>query len=175
MMDLSERPEGGLESWHGCTAAETLQALAGDARGLSDEEAASRLDRFGPNRLTPPKRKGPLARFLLQFHNVLIYVLLAAAAVTAALGHWVDTFVILGVVLVNAVIGFVQEGKAESALEAIRGMLSLRATVLRAGRRREVPAEEVVPGDVVLLQSGDKVPADVRLLEVRSLRVEEAA
>ena len=105
---------------------------------------------------------------------MLIYVLLASAAITATLGHWVDTSVILGVVIINAIVGFVQEGKAESALAAIRKMLSLRALVLRDGQRREIPAEELVPGDWVLLQSGDKAPADLRLIEVKNLRIQEA-
>jgi magnesium-transporting ATPase (P-type) len=112
---------------------------------------------------------------LLQFHNVLIYVLLGAAGVTAALGHGVDTAVILGVVVINALIGFIQEGKAEKSLDAIRNMLSLHAMVMRDGRRSEIAAEELVPGDIVLLASGDKVPADLRLIEMRSLRIEEAA
>ena len=114
-------------------------------------------------------------RFLLQFHNVLIYVLLAAGMVTVALGHAVDAGVIFGVVVINAAIGFIQEGKAERALDAIRDMLSLHAQVLRDGRRQEVMADTLVPGDIVFLVSGDKVPADLRLLEVRSLRIEEAA
>ena len=142
---------------------------------MSHVEAARRLAAHGPNRLPPPKRRSALARFAAQFHNVLIYVLLAAVAVTAALGHYVDSGVILAVVLANTVIGFLQEGKAEAALEAIRNMLSLTAVVLRDGRRREIPAEELVPGDIVFLASGDKVPADLRLVEARSLRVEEAA
>ncbi len=121
-----------------------------------------------------PKVAGPLRRFLAQFENLLIYVLIAAAAVTAALGHWVDTGVILAVVLVNAVLGFLQEGKAERALDAIREMLSPQAIVIRDRRRRMVPAEELVPGDIVFLQSGDKVPADLRLVQVKSLQVQEA-
>ncbi len=162
-------------AWHAETPDDVLAHLDADRRGISGEEAGKRLQHYGPNRLTPPRRRGPLQRLLLQFHNVLIYTLLVAAAVTALLGHWVDTAVITGVVLVNAVIGFAQEGKAEKALEAIRRMLSLRATVERDGRRREVPAEELVPGDVVLLASGDKVPADLRLLKARGLRIDEAA
>jgi len=162
-------------AWHALDAGAACDRLGTGKEGLAVDEAAARLAEHGPNRLTPPKRRGPLARFLLQFHNLLIYVLIGAAAVTAALGHWVDTGVILGVVLVNAIIGFVQEGKAERALDAIRGMLSLRATVRRAGKRLELPAEDLVPGDVVLLASGDKVPADLRLIESRSLRIEEAA
>ncbi len=113
-------------------------------------------------------------RLLLQFHNVLIYVLLGAAVVTATLGHAVDTAVILGVVLINALIGFIQEGKAEKSLDAIRKMLSLHAVVLRDGRPQEIAAEDLVPGDIVLLASGDKVPADLRLISTRSLRIEEA-
>ncbi len=162
-------------AWHAKPAAEALAHFGTSRKGLSESEAQARLAQYGRNRLRRPERRGPLARFLLQFHNVLIYVLLGSAAITAALGHWVDTGVILGVVLINAAIGFVQEGKAERALDAIRDMLSLRALVLRAGRRREIAAEDLVPGDIVLLASGDKVPADVRLLEVRSLRIDEAA
>ncbi|WP_374344214.1 cation-transporting P-type ATPase [Azonexus sp.] len=161
--------------WHHLAAGEALDALQSAAGGLSAGEAARRLAACGPNRLTPPQKRGPLLRFLLQFHNVLIYVLLAAAGVTALLGHAVDTGVILGVVVINALIGFVQEGKAEKSLDAIRRMLSLRASVLRDGRRTEIPAEELVPGDIVLIASGDKVPADLRLLDTRNLRIEEAA
>lgn len=156
-----------------CTVAADLGV--DHSRGLSAMEAAQRLNTHGPNRLTPPKKRGPVLRFLLHFHNVLIYVLLGAAAVTALLGHGVDTAVILGVVIINALIGFVQEGKAEKSLDAIRNMLSLHAAVLRDGRRQEIDATELVPGDIVLLASGDKVPADLRLLEMRSLRIEEAA
>ncbi len=162
-------------AWHARTQDEALAGLESTLQGLSGEEAARRLAEHGPNRLPPPKKRGPLARFLAQFHNVLIYVLLAAVAVTAALGHSVDSGVILAVVLANTVIGFFQEGKAEAALDAIRNMLSHTAAVLRNGRRREIPAEELVPGDIVFLASGDKVPADLRLIEARSLRVEEAA
>jgi magnesium-transporting ATPase (P-type) len=161
--------------WHTLPPDEALGRLDSTRAGLTADEAARRLSEHGPNRLAPPHRRGPLMRFLLQFHNVLIYVLLAAAAMTAVLGHWVDTGVILGVVLVNAVIGFLQEGKAEKALDAIRNMLSLHADVRRDARRREIAAEDLVPGDVVLVASGDKVPADLRLLEVRNLRVDEAA
>ncbi|NWG32312.1 MAG: cation-transporting P-type ATPase [Rhodocyclaceae bacterium] len=161
--------------WHAAAAEQALAAQQATPAGLSGDEAARRLAAHGPNRLTPPKKRGPLVRFLLQFHNVLIYVLLGAAGVTAALGHGVDTAVILGVVFINALIGFIQEGKAEKSLDAIRNMLSLQAMVLRDGRRQEIAAEELVPGDIVLLASGDKVPADLRLIETRTLRIEEAA
>jgi len=161
--------------WHAFPPDAALAEHKTSTSGLSAAEAARRLTAHGPNRLTPPKKRGPLLRFLLQFHNVLIYVLLGAAGVTAALGHWVDTGVILGVVVINALIGFIQEGKAEKSLDAIRNMLSLHAMVMRDGRRSEIVAEELVPGDIVLLASGDKVPADLRLIEMRSLRIEEAA
>lgn len=162
------------ENWHALSPDTVLAEQQTGDTGLNSAEAAQRLAVHGSNRLTPPKRRGPLLRFLLQFHNVLIYVLLGAAGVTAALGHWVDTSVIFGVVFINSLIGFVQEGKAEKSLEAIRNMLSLHAAVLRDGRRQEIDAVELVPGDVVLLASGDKVPADLRLIETRSLRIEEA-
>ncbi|MFA6489043.1 MAG: HAD-IC family P-type ATPase, partial [Sideroxydans sp.] len=152
-----------------------LLALASGSQGLTQADALKRLSEHGPNRLTPPSKLSALMRFLLQFHNVLIYVLLAAAAVTALLAHWVDTAVIVGVVVINSIIGFIQEGKAEQAMEAIRRMLSPEATVLREGKREVVAAESLVPGDIVLLASGDKVPADLRLLNTKNLRIEEAA
>ena len=161
--------------WHGLSAPEALTALNSRHEGLDTKEANTRLMEYGPNRLTPPHRRGPFLRFLLQFHNILIYVLLASASITALLEHWLDTSVIVGVVVINAIIGFIQEGKAEKAMEAIRHMLSPEATVLRNGQRTIVPAEELVPGDIVLLSSGDKVPADLRLLSAKNLRIEEAA
>lgn len=164
---MQEQGQGAVEApvWHALKADETLARLGVDgAHGLSADEAAARLARFGANRLAPPKSRPAWLRLLLQFHNVLIYVMLGAALVTAALGHWVDTGVLLGAVLINAVIGFIQEGKAESALDAIRRMLSLRASVLRDGERMQVEAEQLVPGDIVTLVSGDRVPADLRLI-----------
>ena len=160
--------------WHVLPQERVFTELEAEATGLDTAEAARRLERYGPNRLPEASPRGPLIRLLAQFHNLLIYVLLGAALIAGAMGHWVDTVVILGVVLVNAVIGFVQEGKAEDALRAIRNMLSSRAMVLRNGRHMSVPAEELVPGDVVLLQSGDKVPADLRLFRVKGLQIQEA-
>jgi len=153
---------------------EVLHALAASVEGLSRNEAAARLGIHGPNRLQQVRKKSALARFLLQFHNVLIYVLIGAGVVTLLLGHLVDSSVIFGVVVINAIIGFIQEGKAEKALDAIRNMLSQQAMVRRDGKFINLPAEQLVPGDIVLLQSGDKVPADLRLFKVRELRIEEA-
>jgi magnesium-transporting ATPase (P-type) len=142
--------------------------------GLTQAEADARLQAHGPNRLPEAAQRSAWLRFLLHFHNILIYVLLASAVVTAALGHVVDTLVILAVVLGNAVIGFVQEGKAEKAMAAIRRMLAPRASVLRDGDRHTVDGEALVPGDVVLLEAGDKVPADLRLLQALNLQIQEA-
>jgi magnesium-transporting ATPase (P-type) len=161
-------------AWHSLPADEALQRHDSSPDGLSTEEAARRLAGFGPNLLPEPPRRSAWLRLASQFNNVLIYVLLGAALVTAALGEWADTSVIVGVVLINALIGFVQEGKAERALEAISGMLSHRAIALRDGHKADLLAEELVPGDIVLLQAGDLVPADLRLLKCRNLQVEEA-
>ncbi|ALA60276.1 cation-transporting P-type ATPase [Nitrospira moscoviensis] len=145
------------------------------AKGLASDEAARRLERFGPNVLPKVRRQGPLIRFLLQFHHPLIYVLLAATAVTLLLGEWVDAGVIFGVVLANAVVGFIQESRAEAALESLAAMMKTEAAVRRDGRKHRITSAEIVPGDVVLLESGDKVPADLRLTGVRELRVDESA
>jgi len=161
--------------WHGHDADNAVERLHSDRhRGLSSQEVRQRLKRFGRNRLPPPRRRPGWLRFLLQFHNVLIYVMLAAAGTTAMLGDWVDTGVLLGAVFVNAIIGFIQEGKAEKALDAIRGMLSLRTIVVRDAECIEIRAEDLVPGDIVVLASGDKVPADLRLVAAKGLRVNEA-
>ena len=119
--------------------------------------------------------RGPLIRFLLQFHQPLLYILLTAAAITAFLDEWVDASVIFGVVLVNAIIGYLQESKAATALEALAKTTLTEARVIRSGETRNVPSSELVPGDIVLLQSGDKVPADLRLLRSRDLQIDESA
>ena len=162
-------------AWHALPPTQVEEALQSGAGGLSEAEAHARLDRYGPNRLAPPRRRGPLLRLLMQFHNILLYVMMGAALITALLGHWVDTGVLLMAVVINAIIGFIQEGKAESALDAIRAMLSPRAMVIRDGVRHEIDAALLVPGDLVALASGDRVPADLRLVAVTELRVEEAA
>jgi len=161
-------------SWHTKPAQAVLAELSATPEGLTQEEAQSRLFKHGPNRLPAPPKRSALARLLLQFHNILIYVLLGCAVITTAMGHLVDTLVILAVVIANAVIGFIQEGKAEKAMDAIRHMLAPHASVLRDGERRSVDGETLVPGDVVLLEAGDKVPADLRLLRANGLQAQEA-
>ncbi len=176
MINSQSNPEahGEAAAWHALGVEKTLTALQTDAHGLSASEAARRLDRYGPNRLPQGRRESALMRFLRQFHNLLIYVLLVAATLAAAIGHLADAAVILGVVVINAAIGFVQEGRAERALEAIRAMIDPRASVIREGQRQSVAVDEVVPGDMVVLEAGDRVPADVRLVSARNLRVDEA-
>ncbi|HMN66201.1 MAG TPA: cation-transporting P-type ATPase, partial [Burkholderiaceae bacterium] len=159
---------------HAQSADAVIAALAGSPGGLDEAEVARRLQRHGPNRLAQARQRSAFRRLIGQFHNVLLYVMLAAAAVTAALGHWIDTGILVGAVLVNAIIGYIQEGRAEAALAAIQDMLSPRATVIRGGQRVEIDATGLVPGDVVALASGDRVPADIRLIGCRELRIEEA-
>jgi len=163
-----------IDGWHNRTPQQALSALKTRLAGLSESDAKERLSEFGANQLPEPKPRNVLLRFFLHFHNILIYVLLGAATITALLSHLVDTFVIIAVVIINAVIGFLQEGKAEKAMDAIRHMLALRASVIREGKRQTVKGEQLVPGDIVLLEAGDKVPADLRLLKTHGLQIQEA-
>ena len=163
-----------VAAWHALATDTVLTQLQSTAAGLSSGEARERLQQQGPNAMPAAASRSMLARFLSQFNNLLIYVLLGSAVVTALLQHWVDTGVILAVVLINAVFGFVQEGRAEKALDAVKAMVSSRANVLRDGLRMAVPAEELVAGDCVLLEAGDRVPADLRLLRASSLKLDEA-
>ena len=163
-----------VHSAHDRGAAHVVDELASSFQGLSAIEAERRLHQHGPNSIPTGTRRHPVLRFLGHFNNALIYFLLAGAAAAAALGHFIDTGVILAVVLVNAVVGFLQEGKAEDALAAIRDMIAPKASVLRDGKRISVPQANLVPGDVVLIEAGDRVPADLRLLRARSLRIDEA-
>src|SRR5262252_5458852 len=163
-------------AWHAMAVAEVVERLATDPeKGLSQSEASRRLQKYGPNRLPEGKKRGPFTRFLSQFNNILVYVLLGAGFIKLMLNLWVDASIIFGVVILNALLGFIQEGKAEKALESIRNMLSAEARTLRGGETRMIPAEELVPGDIVLLESGDKIPADLRLVDTKNLRTEEAA
>jgi magnesium-transporting ATPase (P-type) len=162
--------------WHAMPTEEFASALDTDLEtGLSDEDVQERQQRFGANRLTPRSERTALMRFVNQFNNLFIYVLLVAGGLAAALGEWLDGGVIAGVVLIIAVIGFIQEGRAERALQAVHGMLSSKAQVVRGGKRRKIPAEELVPGDLVTLEAGDGVPADIRVVHSKNLQGQEAA
>ncbi|MFN4142823.1 HAD-IC family P-type ATPase [Aestuariivirga sp.] len=172
---LTEAGKGeGTTTHHALSTGEVLALFGSSAQGLSSAEAAVRLARHGRNALPQPARPSLLRRFAAHFNNVLIYVLFASAAITAALGHFVDTGVILAVLVANAVIGFIQEGRAESAMDSIRKLVAASSSVLRDGKRTVVDAAMIAPGDIVLLEAGDKVPADLRILEANGLSIEEA-
>ncbi|WP_197076510.1 HAD-IC family P-type ATPase [Luteimonas sp. FCS-9] len=160
--------------WHALEDDAALARLSARREGLDATDAAERLRRHGPNALPSPARVPAWRRFLRHFNDPLILFLLAAAAIALAVGHHVDAAVIVAVVTVNAIVGYVQEGRAEQALSALHSMLAPSARVLRDGTRRQVDVAELVPGDVLLLEAGDRVPADARLLRARGLRVDES-
>ncbi|MGC2746786.1 MAG: HAD-IC family P-type ATPase, partial [Pseudolabrys sp.] len=165
-----------IVAWYAMPVGEVVQRHGTSMeKGLGASEASSRLEKYGPNRLPEGKKRGPFMRFLSQFNNILVFVLLGAGFIKLMLNLWVDASIIFGVVILNALLGFVQEGKAEKALDSIRNMLSAEARTIRDGETRIISAEELVPGDVVLLESGDKVPADLRLADAKNFRTEEAA
>ena len=162
--------------WHQLPSEQAASLLESDsASGLPQTEVEARLRQFGLNQMTAQKRLSGWMRFLLQFHQPLIYILLASTGIAAAMSEWVDASVIFSVAFINAVVGYLQEAKAEKAIEALAKMVLTEATVRRAGEKLRIPSAQLVPGDVVLLQSGDRVPADLRLLLRRNLHIEEAA
>lgn len=166
----------GRQPWHQMPAEEASQLLDVNLSfGLSGDEVLRRQKEYGPNRVTARRSTPAWLKFLKQFNQPLVYILLLAVGVTAFLGEWVDASVIFGVVLINAVVGFLQEAKAEKAIEALAKMVATETTVRRDGRKLRVHSEQLVPGDVVLLQSGDRVPADLRFFHVRNLHVDESA
>ena len=156
------------------TVEEVLKNQQSQPSGLTHNEASARLARDGLNALPEKAGKPAWLRFLAHFHDVLIYVLIAAAALTAVMGHWVDTAVILGVAVINALIGHIQENNAEKSLKSIRNMLSASAVVVRNGQHETVATTDLVVGDIVVLRAGDRIPADLRVMEAHNLRVEEA-
>src|SRR5215475_4097697 len=176
MSGANANPTADGIAWHAMAVDEVVRRLTTDIeKGLDAGEASSRLQKYGPNRLPEGKKRGPFMRFLSQFNNILIYVLLAAGFIKLMLNLWVDAGIIFAVVILNALLGFIQEGKAEKALDSIRNMLSAEARVVRGGETRMIAADQLVPGAVVLLESGDKIPADLRLVDAKNLRTEEAA
>jgi Ca2+-transporting ATPase len=172
--DAPEQPSS-AQPWHALQTDQALERLQSDARGLSDDEASERLQQFGPNAL-PRARGGEAFRiFLRQFRDPLIYVLLGSTGLAMLTGKVVDGLVIFAVVILNAIIGFIQEYRANEAIKALSELVPFEATVMRNGQKRRLASIDLVPGDVVLLESGDKVPADMRLMATRGLRIEEAA
>jgi cation-transporting ATPase F len=170
MKSLPDKP------WHHLDNKEVIDTLESDVdTGLTSDAAAERLQAFGPNSITGKKPVSAVKRLLLQFHNPLIYILLFATLVTLFLKEYVDSGVIFAVVIINAIIGFVQESKAEEAINSLKKMLSSSATVLRNGEKKTIPATDLVAGDLIFLASGDKVPADMRLLECRDMQIDESA
>lgn len=164
------------KKWHSFTSAATLELLKVDAElGLSEKEVAERQRLYGKNVLTPKRGTPAWLRFLMQFNQPLVYILLAAAGVTFILKEWIDSSVIFGVVLINSIVGFLQESKALNALAALARSMTTQTTVLRDGVEKNIPSTELVPGDIVMVASGDKVPADMRLLRIRELQVNESA
>ncbi|MDZ7662956.1 cation-transporting P-type ATPase [Thiohalophilus sp.] len=161
-------------NYHALASQEVFERLASTEEGLDEADAQQRREQYGLNQLQTQQAEPAWRRLLRQFNNVLIYVLLGAGVITLLLGHWIDSGVIFGVVVINALIGFVQEGKAQKALAAIQQLLTRQARVRREGQIKTVDATRLVPGDVVLLQSGDKVPADLRLFKSRQLRIDES-
>lgn len=162
-------------AWYKQATADCCEQLGShEKQGLTTLQVTEKQMQYGPNSLPVTAPVPGWRRFLKQFNNLLIIILLVAAAITAVMGEWLDMAVILAVVIANATIGFVQEGRAEKALKAIQSMLSSKAVVIRNGRKADITATELVPGDIVWLEAGDKVPADLRLLQSRNLYVQEA-
>ncbi len=162
-------------SFHSEPVEKVLKKLSSEINGLSRKEAKTRLQDFGPNEIREKKAKHPVLIFLKQFHSILIYILVAAAAISFFIGHAVDAYVILAVILINAVIGFIQENKAERSIQALKRMIVPHAKVFRGGELLQVHAKELVPGDIIFLEEGDRIPADARLLEVKNTRTVEAS
>lgn len=175
MTNTNQKMDVKQVEWYRLSSTDVLQQLdVSLVAGLTSSSAQERLNRYGPNALPKGSQKSMLVKFLAHFNDVLIYILLAAGVLTAIMGHWVDTAVIIGVAVINALIGFIQENNAEKSLKSIQNMLSASAVVLRDGNRISINADELVPGDIVYLRAGDRIPADLRLVEAHNLQVEEA-
>ncbi len=167
----TEKPD---QPFYRLSVEETLANTVSTAEGISRAESTARLQQYGENALPQKPGKPAWLRFLAHFNDVLIYVLLAAAVLMAVMGHWVDTLVILGVAVINSLIGYIQESNAEKSLQSIRNMLSSEAVVVRQGNHETIPTTALVPGDIVVIRAGDRIPADLRIIEAHNLRVEEA-
>ena len=163
------------EAWHSMSVEDVSRILKTDLKGLSEDESIGRLKEFGSNELVAEEKESPIRLLLEQFKNLLIVILIFATIFSAAIGEIVDAIVILAIVVASAALGFVQEYRAERVLEALKKMMSPTITVLRDGKRNEIPSTALVPGDIILLEAGDKIPADARLFETANLQVDEAS
>jgi Ca2+-transporting ATPase len=163
------------KSWHAKSPEEALKELNSAETGLSKAEAEKRLAEFGPNELKKEEGTSPIKMFFEQFTDILMIILLIATALSLAVGEFIDAIVIIAIVLATAILGFVEEFRSEKAVEALRKMTAPTAAVLRDGKEARIPASEIVPGDVMLLYTGDKVPADARLVESVNLKIDEAS
>ena len=161
--------------WHRIPVGRTFEELSSGLSGLDDGSVEAQRARYGPNELREKEKKPAWVIFLSQFKDFMILVLIAAAVVSGVVGDLTDTMIILVIVLLNAILGFVQEYRAEKAMEALKRMATLQARVIRAGDVRSIPSSEIVPGDLVLLEAGNAVPADIRLVETHTLRIDESA
>ena len=161
--------------WQNLTVDETLKTLKSDAeKGLSTEDAKKRSMKFGKNELVEKEKAGPISIFLSQFKEILIVILIIAAIAAAYVGDTIDAVVILIVVVINAVVGFIQEYRAEKAMEKLKGLISSEAVVIRDGREQKIPAGDLVPGDIVIIEEGDNIPADLRIIQSSDLNVDES-
>jgi len=173
---MTQAHAGEIPSWHVLNGADAVAALGSDSvAGLSPEAARQRLTQFGPNALRETKRRSLLAVFVGQFKSPLIYLLFVAAGIALVLGHSSDAAVIFAVVLLNSIIGAIQEGRAERSLAALRKLATQKACVVRGNKETRIEAREVVPGDILLLEAGDAVVADGHLLDGAALQIAEAA
>ena len=162
--------------WHNKTTQQVEDELDVDPSfGLSEQQVAARLEKYGKNKITGSKKKSLVAMFFTQMQDALIYVLLAATVITFIIGEYTDSIIILSVVLINAIIGVVQEYKAEQAIEALQKMSNPKTMVRREGANQEIDSEDLVPGDVVLIDAGRFIPADLRLIQSSNLQIEESA
>lgn len=175
-MTTNTRSQALSRSHYEATAPEVIAQFQSDPKaGLSSTQVSQNQQRYGLNELTVKPGKPAWFRFLLQFNQALLYILIVAGAIKAFLGSWTNAAVIWGVTIINAIIGFVQESKAEGAIAALAKAVTTEATVIRNGQKQRTPSQELVPGDLVLLASGDKVPADLRLITTRNLQIDESA
>ncbi|MDD3061004.1 MAG: HAD-IC family P-type ATPase, partial [Sulfurimonas sp.] len=163
------------ESWHSLEVEAVVALFESDIEdGLGPLSIKHREDFFGKNLLKEQTQESRLKKFFIQFHNALIYILLAASFVTALLQEWVDSGVIFAVVIINVVIGYLQEIKAQEAIDSLKEMMTTEAIVIRDGQKIKISSVDLVPGDIVLLESGSKIPADIRLISVKDLKVDES-